>query len=45
MSGWVFRIATGDIFDYDPLSGQFLQLGVDDVRERVALSSRPPPAL
>jgi carbonic anhydrase len=27
MSGWVFKIATGDIFDYDPVSEQFLQLG------------------
>jgi carbonic anhydrase len=43
MSGWVFRIATGDIFDYEPESGQFLQLGTGEV-ERIALSSRPPPA-
>jgi carbonic anhydrase len=26
MSGWVFKIATGDVFDYDPVSGQFLPL-------------------
>jgi carbonic anhydrase len=44
MNGWVFRIATGDVFDYDPISGQFLQLGGDD-RERPALSTRPPPAV
>jgi carbonic anhydrase len=43
MSGWVFRIATGDIFDYDPVSGQFLQLAGDQP-ERPALSSRPPPS-
>lgn len=43
MSGWVFKIATGDVFDYDPVSGQFLQLGSGE-RERTVLSSRPPPA-
>jgi carbonic anhydrase len=42
MSGWVFKIATGDVFDYDPLSGQFLQLGVTD-GPRPSLSSHPPP--
>ena len=44
MSGWVYKIATGDVFDYDPLSGQFLQLGGGPERERTTLSSRPPPA-
>jgi carbonic anhydrase len=45
MSGWVFKIATGQVFDYDPVSEQFLQLGGagDDARERPVLSSRPPP--
>jgi carbonic anhydrase len=42
MSGWVFKIATGEVFDYDPLSGQFLQLGSSE-RERSPLTSRPPP--
>ena len=42
MSGWVFKIATGDVFDYDPASEQFLQLGGGD-HAREALSSRPPP--
>ena len=42
MSGWVFKIATGDVFDYDPISEQFLQLGGDDDQHRPALSSRPP---
>ena len=41
MSGWVFKIATGEVFDYDPVSGQFLQLAGGD-KERTALSSRPP---
>lgn len=42
MSGWVFKIATGDVFDYDPLEGQFLKLG-DPSADRPMLSSRPPP--
>jgi carbonic anhydrase len=41
MSGWVFKIATGDVFDYDPLTGQFLKLGVTD-GPRQSLSSHPP---
>jgi len=43
MSGWVFKIATGEVFDFDPLTGQFLQLGAGD-RARTSLSVRPPPA-
>jgi carbonic anhydrase len=43
MSGWVFKIATGDVFDYDPVSEQFLQLGGSDDNRRSSLSSRPPP--
>jgi carbonic anhydrase len=27
MSGWIFDIATGRVFDYDPATGQFAQLG------------------
>ena len=42
MNGWVFQIATGNVFDYDPVSGQFLQLGAE--RDRT-LSDRPPAAL
>jgi carbonic anhydrase len=42
MSGWVYKIATADVFDYDPVSGQFLQLAARET-ERPALSSRPPP--
>ena len=41
MSGWVFKIATGDVFDYDPITGQFLELGADE-ENRAALTSRPP---
>jgi len=43
MSGWVFKIATGDVFDYEPVSGQFLQLGGGSERDRPVFSSRPPP--
>jgi carbonic anhydrase len=43
MSGWVFKIATGEVFDYDPTSQQFLQLGGGSEGGRAALSSRPPP--
>jgi carbonic anhydrase len=43
MSGWVFKIATGDVFNYDPVSEQFLQLGGKPEREPAVLSSRPPP--
>ncbi len=43
VSGWVYRIATGDIFDYDPHTGQFLQLGKEAEGESKRLSTRPPP--
>lgn len=43
MNGWVFKIATGQVFDYDPVSGQFLQLGGTGEAERPALSERQPP--
>jgi len=42
ISGWVFRIATGEVFDYEPVSEQFLQMGIR-TGERPVLSSRPPP--
>lgn len=38
MSGWVFKIATGDVFDYDPDTEQFVRVGTREV-----LSERPPP--
>lgn len=42
MAGWVFKIATGQVFDYDPASEQFLLLDAEE-GERHALSQRPPP--
>lgn len=27
ISGWVFKISTGEVFDYDPSSGDFVPLG------------------
>lgn len=39
MSGWVFKISTGEIFDYDPMSGQFLCLGGSDDSDRAPLSA------
>jgi carbonic anhydrase len=42
MNGWVFNIGTGSVFDYDPASGQFMQLGLGEQRDRAALSDRPP---
>ena len=44
MSGWVFKIATGEVFDYDPVSAQFLRLGGGVDEDRPVLASRPPPA-
>jgi carbonic anhydrase len=42
MSGWVFKIATGEVFDFDPVVGQFVQLARSD-GTRSVLTSRPPP--
>ena len=39
IGGWVFKIATGTVFDYDPVSQQFLQL-VAPGEDRPALSMR-----
>lgn len=44
IAGWVFKIATGEVFDYDPISEQFLQLGGAADENRTALESRPHPA-
>jgi carbonic anhydrase len=30
MNGWMFNIATGEVFDYDPVSGQFLRLAATE---------------
>jgi carbonic anhydrase len=43
MSGWVFKIATGEVFDYDPRSNQFLRILKDDERDP-SDTLRPPPA-
>lgn len=45
VGGWVFKIATGSVFEYDPSSEQFLLVGDDERAQepRAALSSRPPP--
>jgi carbonic anhydrase len=42
MNGWVFKIATGEVFDYDPVSEQFLELTGAPDGDRSVLSSRPP---
>ncbi len=39
LAGWVFKIQTGEVFEFDPEAGQFLSLGADRTP-----SSRPPPA-
>ncbi len=41
MSGWVFDIPTGRVFDYDPVAEQFFELGGPGPRR--SLSNRPPP--
>ena len=38
MSGWVFSIAKGQVFDYDPHAEQFVALGTGE-----RTSTRPPP--
>lgn len=42
ISGWVFKIGTGDVFAYDPTSEQFLQVGDTAEHEPATLSNRPP---
>jgi carbonic anhydrase len=37
MNGWVFKIATGDVFDYDPVFEQFVPLG-----SRASTATPPP---
>lgn len=43
MSGWIFNIATGGVFDFDPISGQFVEVGSPEDADRQRLSTRPPP--
>ncbi len=47
MNGWVFKIATGEVFDYDPVAEQFFRLATEDgeEEERKTLSNRPPPVI
>jgi len=41
MNGWVYRIESGEVFDFDPLSGQFLKLVPHEGEgDRPALSRR-----
>lgn len=45
INGWVFQISTGLVFDYDPISGQFVPLGLDEEEregKRPSLTPRPP---
>ncbi len=42
MNGWVFKIATGQVFDYEPEREEFLLLAPEG-ESRPSLSSRPPP--
>jgi carbonic anhydrase len=42
MSGWVFEIATGEVYDYDPIAEQFAQLGGGGDGDRASRISRPP---
>jgi carbonic anhydrase len=42
MNGWVFKIATGQVFDYDPEREEFALLAPEG-HSRPSLSSRPPP--
>ena len=41
MNGWVFKIATGQVFDYEPEREEFLLLA-EAGESRPSLSSRPP---
>ncbi len=43
MNGWVFKIQTGQVFDFDPDREEFVLLAAEG-EERTSLSSRPPPA-
>ncbi|MFO0548775.1 MAG: carbonic anhydrase [Polyangiaceae bacterium] len=43
MNGWVFKIATGEVFDFDPRSGQFLKLVAGDGARPSLRESSPGP--
>jgi carbonic anhydrase len=40
MNGWVFTIATGDVYDYDPVSEQFLPLAGGGQGDLTPVSAR-----
>jgi carbonic anhydrase len=40
VSGWVFQIATGDVFEYDPAAGQFAPIGRPSVRPLAPVTAR-----
>lgn len=42
MNGWVFKIQTGEVFDYDPSREEFVRIAAEG-EPSAALSSRPPP--
>ena len=43
LMGWVFRIATGDVFEYDPESEQFLTIGGESDVPLTRRGTDPPP--
>jgi carbonic anhydrase len=43
--GWVFRIATGDVFEYDPASEQFLSIGGESDTPLTRRGTDPPPSV
>ena len=43
MNGWVFKIATGEVFDYDPIAEQFLLLAEAGADPITALRTERPP--
>src|ERR1019366_2065964 len=40
ISGWVFQIATGDVFEYDPAVGQFAPIGRPSIKPLAPVSAR-----
>jgi carbonic anhydrase len=38
LSGWVFQIATGDVFEYDPAVGQFAPIGRPSIKPLAPVS-------
>ena len=43
--GWVFRIATGEVFEYDPTSEQFLSIGGESDVPFTRRGTDPPPSV